>query len=414
MDKIRMDVVEVEEQMQKIQKVEWTTCRRRLRTRAFVTDSKTAVLTPFWDQNVVEVVEEQMQQRSSGQRADAARECPRRLGATSHIPSTCPGYMITLKTLTTLYSNETMAPPTLQPRSRSQDLTLPTATSIKSSLRSAWSGTGSLVAITCDDSFYILRFNRDAYNDALAKGVEITDEGVEEAFEVVADASETVKTAKWMGDCFIYMTATNRLAYFVRNKSYSIRPFDTYALSSGVVEYQTAVLRDDMDRAADILPALPEDRLKKVARFLEGKDLKELALHDHDHKFDSALQTADLDAALDIARAVPEVEAELKWKSLGDRALAVWRFELARECFTKSNDLTLDAPASEAALFARTQWSRMPTWRLKKRPKIATTVTHPKNHADLFEKGCKDLLAREQGLEPSISASGQTGDGVLV
>ena len=38
----RYDIVE--EQMQKIEKVEWTTCRRRSKTRAFVADSKTAVV----------------------------------------------------------------------------------------------------------------------------------------------------------------------------------------------------------------------------------------------------------------------------------------------------------------------------------------------------------------------------------
>jgi len=46
------------------------------------------------------------------------------------------------------------------------------------------------VAITSDDSFYILRFDRDAYNAKLEEGAEITDEGVEEAFEVVADVPE--------------------------------------------------------------------------------------------------------------------------------------------------------------------------------------------------------------------------------
>lgn len=50
-----------------------------------------------------------------------------------------------------------------------------------------WSGTGSLVAIATQDSFYILRFDRDAYNAKLEEGTEITDEGVEEAFEVVAE-----------------------------------------------------------------------------------------------------------------------------------------------------------------------------------------------------------------------------------
>ena len=46
------------------------------------------------------------------------------------------------------------------------------------------------MAITAEDSFYILRFDRDAYNTKLEEGAEITDEGVEEAFEVVADVSE--------------------------------------------------------------------------------------------------------------------------------------------------------------------------------------------------------------------------------
>ena len=33
-------------------------------------------------------------------------------------------------------------------------------------------------------------------------------------------------------------------------------------------------------------------------------------------------------------------EAETKWKAVGDRALAVWRFDLARECFERAGDLS--------------------------------------------------------------------------
>lgn len=54
----------------------------------------------------------------------------------------------------------------------------------------SWSANGTLVAITGDDSFYLLKFDRDAYNAALESGIEITDEGVEEAFELVAEISE--------------------------------------------------------------------------------------------------------------------------------------------------------------------------------------------------------------------------------
>jgi coatomer subunit beta' len=60
---------------------------------------------------------------------------------------------------------------------------------------------------------------------------------------------------------------------------------------------------------------------------------------DPDHKFDLALSLDDLDTALGIVRVVPEHEADVKWKALGDRALAVWRFDLARECFESAGDL---------------------------------------------------------------------------
>lgn len=61
---------------------------------------------------------------------------------------------------------------------------------------------------------------------------------------------------------------------------------------------------------------------------------------DPDHKFDLALTLDDLDTAVEIARSVPDNEAEVKWKALGDRALAVWRFDLARESFEKAGDLS--------------------------------------------------------------------------
>ena len=71
--------------------------------------------------------------------------------------------------------------------------------------------------------------------------------------------------------------------------------------------------------------------------------LKELALEvttDPDQKFDLSLQLDDLDRAVEIARQVPELEAEAKWKAIGDRALATWRFDLARESFEKAGDLS--------------------------------------------------------------------------
>ncbi|CAL1699924.1 unnamed protein product [Somion occarium] len=348
-----------------------------------------------------------------------------------------------------------------------------------------WSGTGSLVAICTEDSYYVLRFDRDAYNAKLEEGSEITDEGVEEAFELIAEIPENVKTAKWIGDCFIYTSAANRLNYFVGTESYTITPFDTplyllgyipahnrvyladkdvnvysYTLSLNVVEYQTAVLRGDMEAAAEILPTIPKEQRNKIATFLEARGLKELALEvttDPDHKFDLSLQLDDLDAAVEIARTVPELEAESKWKAIGDRALTVWRFDLARESFEKAGDLSalmllllaigdrdglqrlatraeqqgqnnlafatllqLGDPAAcvdllvktqrapEAAMFARTYApSKVPeavqAWKAdltsKKRSKIAAKIADPLEHPELFEEGWEDALFREKGAE---------------
>ena len=115
-------------------------------------------------------------------------------------------------------------------------------------------------------------------------------------------------TAEWVGDCFIYTTAGNRVGYFVGNKSYTISPSDMYVLCGyiisfvdlvvfspvyilgyiparnrvylsdkdmniygyalsfklSVVEYQTTVLRGDMGAAAGILPTLPKEHAKSV------------------------------------------------------------------------------------------------------------------------------------------------------
>ena len=71
--------------------------------------------------------------------------------------------------------------------------------------------------------------------------------------------------------------------------------------------------------------------------------LKKLALEttlDNEHKFDLALQLDDIPTATSLASALASPEADSKWKSIGDRALALWKFDLARECFEKANDLS--------------------------------------------------------------------------
>ena len=53
-----------------------------------------------------------------------------------------------------------------------------------------WSGSGTLVIITSEDSYYVLKFDRDAYNEKIEAGADLGDEGVEEAFDLVAEIPE--------------------------------------------------------------------------------------------------------------------------------------------------------------------------------------------------------------------------------
>ncbi|KAL7800317.1 coatomer WD associated region domain-containing protein [Trichoderma ceciliae] len=226
-----------------------------------------------------------------------------------------------------------------------------------------WSESGELVAIACEDTFYVLRFSRENYVEAVQSG-QVEEDGVESAFEVITDVNETIRTGEWVGDCFIYTNNTNRLNYLVGDQTYTISHFDkpmylmgyiqrdsriyladkdvnvtSFALSQPVLEYQTLVLREDMETAAELLPTIPVDQLNKVARFLEGQGHKDLALEvatDPEHKFELALALNQLAVALDLAR---QADVEHKWKTVGDAALTAWDVGLAAECFTHAKDL---------------------------------------------------------------------------
>ncbi len=167
-----------------------------------------------------------------------------------------------------------------------------------------------------------------------------------------------------MGDCFIYTNSTNRLNYLVGDQTYTISHFDqpmyilkylprdgriylidkdlnvvSFALPLAVVEYQTLILRGDMEAASELLPTIPEDQKNRIARFLEGQGHKDMALEvatDLEHRFDLALNLSELDVALEIAR---QAKADHKWKTLGDAALNAWHFKLAEECFVNAKDL---------------------------------------------------------------------------
>lgn len=57
------------------------------------------------------------------------------------------------------------------------------------------------MTITSEDSYYVLRFDRDAYNERIEAGTDLGDEGVEEAFDLVAEIPEKYVTPFPVPNC---------------------------------------------------------------------------------------------------------------------------------------------------------------------------------------------------------------------
>lgn len=285
-----------------------------------------------------------------------------------------------------------------------------------------WSENGDLVVLACEDSFYVLRYSREEYINGMNNG-EADEDGVEAAIEHIATINETVRTGEWVGDSFIYTNSTNRLNYLVGDQTYTISHFDqpmyllgylardsklyladkdvnvvSFSLSLSMVEYQTLVLRNEMDSAAEILNDIPQDQMNKVARFLEGQGYKEMALEvatDPEHRFDLALALNDLQTALEIAR---QTNTDHRYKLVGDAALAAWNLSLAQECFTHAKDIG-------SLLLLHTASNNRSELR-----KLATQASESGLHNVAFSTlwslgdvdGCIDLLVQTNRLGESV------------
>eukprot|EP00510_Aplanochytrium_minuta_P002282 CAMPEP_0184013508 /NCGR_PEP_ID=MMETSP0954-20121128/5059_1 /TAXON_ID=627963 /ORGANISM="Aplanochytrium sp, Strain PBS07" /LENGTH=994 /DNA_ID=CAMNT_0026293719 /DNA_START=171 /DNA_END=3152 /DNA_ORIENTATION=+ len=236
-----------------------------------------------------------------------------------------------------------------------------------------WSQNGDLVALVCEDSYFVLQCDRDGIADAFANGTADEGEGVDGSFDLVHEIGESVGTGEWVGDCFLYTNLSGtRMNYYVGGEVITLCHLDrqmyllgyvarenhvylidrngtivSYQLLEGILQYQTAVVRQDFDLANEILPSIPRDQYNDIARFLEAQGFKEVALQvadDPDLKFDLALQLENFQVALDIMKAQKpdssgsSVEQQQRWKQLGDLALANGELVLAEECALYAED----------------------------------------------------------------------------
>lgn len=245
-----------------------------------------------------------------------------------------------------------------------------------------WSENGELVCIATEESFFILKYSAEAAEQAREDKEKITEDGIEDAFEVLTEVEESVRTGLWVGDCFIYTNSVNRLNYYVGGEIVTIAHLDrvmyllgyipkenrlylgdkelnivSYSLLVSVLEYQTAVMRRDFETADKVLPTVPREQRTRVAHFLEKQGFTSQAMAvtcDPEHKFELAVHLGDLRNAYDLAK---EMQAEQKWKQLAELAIRKCEFGLAQECLHQAQDfgglLLLASSAGNADMMAR-------------------------------------------------------------
>lgn len=57
-----------------------------------------------------------------------------------------------------------------------------------------WSDNGDLVALICETQFYTLRFSPEAVEQFFESGEEADEDGIEDAFELLNEVQERVRT----------------------------------------------------------------------------------------------------------------------------------------------------------------------------------------------------------------------------
>lgn len=168
-----------------------------------------------------------------------------------------------------------------------------------------WSESSKKAAICTDDGLYVLQYDEVAVQEHLSTFEHLPEDGLEEAFEFIDQVDEKVISGLWIGDCFVYVTTGNRVSYLVGGQTYQIAISEkplylvgylsredrliltdkdaaviTFNLSTAVIDYESAILRGDMEVANSLIPRIPMDQHNKVARFLDlrGKEEEKLVI----------------------------------------------------------------------------------------------------------------------------------------
>mmetsp|Transcript_32730 Transcript_32730/g.31956 ORF Transcript_32730/g.31956 Transcript_32730/m.31956 type:complete len:173 (+) Transcript_32730:1240-1758(+) len=159
---------------------------------------------------------------------------------------------------------------------------------------------------------------------------EMEEDGIEDAFTFVEEFNEVVTSGIWISnECFVFTNTKGIVSYLLTNKilkltstdkKYFILGYDgkqnrlymvdkslnmvSFSLLLSLVNYQSAILNEDLHGALQFFKDIPSTYHSKIAKFLEANDQKELAFDitpDQDHRFELAVTLNKIDEAYKIA-----------------------------------------------------------------------------------------------------------------
>ena len=229
-----------------------------------------------------------------------------------------------------------------------------------------WSEKKNQVALLCDDCAYILKVNLEAieaYVENVTEGNAKEGEGCDESFEISYDIGEKVLNGFFIEDVFVFQTVKNKINYAIGEKIFSITTLNaqyyligylsstnrlylmnknfqliSYLFPLSFINYQIAIIEKSFDKAAKILPTVPEEFNEKVISFLEKFNYYELCYSitkNQNQKFSLALKLKKLKEAKDLAG-----EDYEKIKMVSDLAIELGEFSYAEECMNEAEDFS--------------------------------------------------------------------------
>ena len=89
-----------------------------------------------------------------------------------------------------------------------------------------WNETGDAVHPRARTRRYVLKLRPRRLSPAALDAGGVPDDGIEGAFEPLHEISDKVTTGQWIGDCFLFTNAGNRLNYFVGGETITLCHLD--------------------------------------------------------------------------------------------------------------------------------------------------------------------------------------------